>query len=542
MQAGKSSLIKILQFFKFFDLYGQNVNLFINKRPKFYSTCSGIISMGVIVIVIFTFVGFINSWLNNEKMTAISSSFSYSTGELLSKNQNYEYDFNYQNYYIYWGFYATLPNGTFIITKDYMSYFTYNVTYLNENSIKSRLETEQCHLDKQDIFLGLDKATIEADRGNRAINRICIRDNYKMGLFPDRSIDYVFQPEIYFSLYQCVNSTNNNNSCASQEEIDEIIKYTTVQVSIPISLFDFKNYKKPQKNIYQDQFTKLDKSVLKYYTNYMISTSLYIDDGLINDDYRHQSTNFNPKVNYDPKFREVNDPLYVFDCFVDGNFQDYSLRNEKLNDIAGNLGGLINAIFLLGKLLCITYNSIYLKFKIINSTFSHSNKNNPDIFKKGMVIVSNSTGSITSKIARNFSYCSYLFPSKDVRKFYEKGAKHLHEYLDIRKIIKRLQDLDKLKMILLNDDQRRMFEHIPKPHIIDSTNIFTMENINMYKTKEKTRNTNKNISSTMRFLAVDKDPVNKRILQYLDGNMNLKNESNEKEGNQLIFRKLFISG
>ena len=533
MQSRKTYGVKILQhIFKFFDLYGQNVNLYINKKPKFYSACSGIISMGVIVIIIFTFIGFIDSWLNNEKMTAIQSSFSYSAMELLSKNQNYEYDFNYKNYYIYWSFWAALPNGTTLVVKDLIKYYTYNVTYLNENYIPSRLETEPCKIDQQDVFLGLDEAIRESDSGKIAINRICIKDNFKMGLFPNKDISFVFEPEMYFSLYQCVNSTNNNNSCAPQEEIDEIIKYTTVQSTIPSTLFDFKNYKKPQKNIYQYHYTKLEKSMLKYYTNYMITTSLYLDNGLINDDYSHQSTNFNPNLDYDPKFRAADEPLYVLDCLLDLSFQDYYLRNEKLNEIAGNLGGLINAIFLLGKLLCITYNSIYLKFKIINSTFSHSNKTHPDVFQKGIVKVGISKGSITAKIARNFSYCSYLFPSKDVRKFYEKGAKHLHEYLDIRKIIKRLQDLDKLKMILLNDDQRRLFEHIPKPQIIDMGSPFSMESINRYKARAKTRKATKNIPNTMKSLAEDKDPINKRILKCLDGNLNLNYEQNDNEGNK----------
>ena len=44
----------------------------------------------------------------------------------------------------------------------------------------------------------------------------------------------------------------------------------------------------------------------------MIITSLYIDNGLIYDDYRLKSTNFNPNINYDPKLRETNDPLYMY--------------------------------------------------------------------------------------------------------------------------------------------------------------------------------------------------------------------------------------
>ena len=102
----------LYRFLKFFDLYGQNVNLFIDKKPKFYTTCSGLISMAVIAFIIFTFIGFINSWLNNEKMTPIPSSISKSVLELLSENKNYEYDFGYQNYPFYWSFFSVLPNGT----------------------------------------------------------------------------------------------------------------------------------------------------------------------------------------------------------------------------------------------------------------------------------------------------------------------------------------------------------------------------------------------------------------------------------------------
>ena len=87
----KNKLMKNLQrLFKFFDLYGQNVNLLIDKKPKFYTTCSGFISMVVISFIIVTFIGFIDSWLNNEKMTLIPSSISYSVLDLLLENKNHK--------------------------------------------------------------------------------------------------------------------------------------------------------------------------------------------------------------------------------------------------------------------------------------------------------------------------------------------------------------------------------------------------------------------------------------------------------------------
>ena len=514
------------QFFKFFDLYGQNVNLFIDKKPKFYTTCSGIISMAVIFFIIFTFMGFINSWLNKENLTPIPSSISYSVLQLLSENKNYEYEFGYKNYPFYWSFYSDLPNGTELEIQDLQTYFTFNVTYIDENLITKELPTEHCKIDQQDIFLGFDQAKIDQDAGKTSIYRICIKENYKMGIFPNSTLSTVNNPNIIFSFYQCVNSTINNNSCVSQEAIDEITKYTTIQATVPTTLYDFKNTKNPQKNIYDYRLTNLDKSMLKYYKNKMTTSNIYIDYGLLYDDYRLHSTNFNPSINYDPEIRKDNDPLYTFVYTVGLNTQNYYLRNQKINEIAGNLGGLINTIFLIGKIFCIAYNSIYLKFEIISSTFAFSStkKDKPKILPSGpRYSMENLKISIANKIASSFSYCSYLFPSKDVRIFYQNGSKYLNEYMDIRKIIKRLQDLDKLKMILLSEDQRKLFEHIPKPEVVYTINKSSLDSVSEFKRKGINNGNTSNITKTIKSMIENKDPTN-TMTDRLDSNLKVKLE------------------
>ena len=95
----------------------------------------------------------------------------------------------------------------------------------------------------------------------------------------------------------------------------------------------------------------------------MTTTKLYTDYGLISDDYRVESTNFNAKIDYDPYIRQsVDDPLFHFTCGF--NFQFYYMRNLKLNEDIGSLGGLINAVVLLGKFFSLTYNSINLRIEI----------------------------------------------------------------------------------------------------------------------------------------------------------------------------------
>ena len=506
---------------KFFDLYGQNVNLFFDKKPRYYTTCSGLISMAVIVIIIYTFGEFIQSWLNKEKITFIPSTINYSVIELLAKNQNYEYKFNYQNYYIYWVISASLPNGSSFGTNDLKNYFTYKISYLSEFLDEKELIAEPCKADQQDAFLGLDDETINGDVGKIGKDRICIKDGFKMGIFPDNNISTVNVPIFHFIVYQCVNSTNNNNSCAPQEEIDEMIKYAYVQTSLPLTVYDFNDVKKPHKNIYDYRYTNLDKSMCKYYYNLLIPSLLYIDYGLISDDYQLQSTNFNPSINYDPSFRQPDDPLFMFDFQMGFSFQIYYLRNLKVNELIGNLGGLINAIFLIGKVICVTYNSLHLKFKLINSTFSHTlMKKNGEIFPKTIVGEMRNNRSlkesIISKLSRKISYCSCLFPSKELRLFYQRGFQHLHQYLDIRKIIERLQDIDKLKLVLLNEDQRKLFECIPKPDVVHSLNKLSQESLRKDYKKEKTQKTTRNLTNNLKSMADDNDPIKKRIIEFLD--------------------------
>lgn len=59
-------------------------------------------------------------------------------------------------------------------------------------------------------------------------------------------------------------------------------------------------------------------------------------------------------------------------------------------------------------------------------------------------------------------------------KFFNKGQsihtiskKCINEYIDLKKITRRLQDIDKMKFLLLSDSERYFFDLIPQPEITD---------------------------------------------------------------------------
>lgn len=225
-----------------FDIYGQEVNLTINGRHKFRTSFGGLSTIVLIVLITHIFSDFFDSWLKKEKMTIIPSSISYNSMDLLAANKNYSYQFNYQNYGVYWMITAELPNRSVLQMPNLTNYFTYKVIYWSEAYVKMEIPTGPCRLDYIDTFLGLDEILIEKDKGKLSPTRICIQDEFKMGIFPDPKISFIRTPGFSFYVYQkCVNSTENNNSCASQEAIDQMISYTYVRTIMPTTTYDFNN-------------------------------------------------------------------------------------------------------------------------------------------------------------------------------------------------------------------------------------------------------------------------------------------------------------
>ena len=98
------------------------------------------------------------------------------------------------------------------------------------------------------------------------------------------------------------------------------------------------------------------------------------------------------------------------------------------------------------------------------------------------------------------------------------AIKYIYEYLDIRYIIARLQDVDKLKVVLLDKKQRKIFETIPKLAIRGKSKIKKRDTIHIEdiaKSQKKKKITWQSKSDKYKFL-FNEDPVNKRLLQLMD--------------------------
>lgn len=123
-----------------------------------------------------------------------------------------------------------------------------------------------------------------------------------------------------------------------------------------------------------------------------------------------------------------------------------------------------------------------------------------------------------------FSLVSMMFPDFTNEKIYSNAFKNLYEYMDIKNIIKRLQDIDKLKMILFDERQRNVFEILPKPGIGNQENnsYFSMETIKKSRATKYTRKS----AHKLAFL-LNGDPINQRMYDLIDPSLKKEFESVE---------------
>jgi len=107
--------------------------------------------------------------------------------------------------------------------------------------------------------------------------------------------------------------------------------------------------------------------------------------------------------------------------------------------------------------------------------------------------------------------------------------------MDVKNIIKRMQDIDKLKLVLFDDNQRKVFEVLPKPGIMFEkkrvrSSILTVEQIKNWKTIRY----NPKSCQRLEFL-LNGDPMNNRMLQMIEANFNFEIGAVKKGKLHLIY-------
>ena len=251
-----------------------------------------------------------------------------------------------------------------------------------------------------DEFVTVDQKTLEYEKCNvenfgknyqhlfikdELNSSYCLKDfNYNLTFVG--GYKYERMTYIRIRIYPCVNSTENNNSCRPQEDIDHYMSSGYFSIILKDFGLNPSNYTFPVLPTLQDLYTTIDK---KIYRNYILNfgvTEIHTDTGLINEkkdvkkylQYRKELQTFSfrdEKDYYDGK------SVILVQLKLDDTIVIQRRSYTKISEILSRIGGymqLMNTVFLL---ITSIINKLHCELKIINSIFNFNLKKNKVILK-----------------------------------------------------------------------------------------------------------------------------------------------------------------
>lgn len=371
-----SFLYKLDRFFKKLDIYGHKVDLSINSEYRVQSKVGASLSLSIFILCLYLFSVNWIAWSDNQNLQIISATESLTVTELIMKNESHIYSFDFSNFDIYFILSATFPNGTMLNYKMLRNYFNQTFIYGDQFENSHEIGLESCLVMKQRVYLEQDYLDLQNDPNRTSKWGVCLTKSFQMGLFTDLPALMINLSHISYKVSKCQNSSNNNYSCASDEDINEMLKYVQIQASYPKSTFDFNNPKNPRKRGYNYQFYHMDLRLTKVYTATIKPTFLKTDYGLIHEEYLLETTDFNiDTLNSETLIRNTeDDPLFYLDLSVGFDHQIYYRKNLKIYVFIANFGGIVNILLIIGKIIARYYNRIVVKHQLINIAFTNLEK------------------------------------------------------------------------------------------------------------------------------------------------------------------------
>ena len=380
----KSSLSKSMHIVKKFyntaaivDFFGTEISLNLDGNKKVKSKIGGLISMTIMAFALYFLIQSLINSSNLENLTTTTSTKHFEINSLIADNQSFSYEFDYTNFRptvvaLAYSFDPPVEMNHTQLSR----YFSQNFMYINQSYQLVKLGFEPCQINQTRQYLEMSQPT-------QAISEdaVCIPKSFKMGLFADRANQQIITPSITYELTKCVNTTENNNFCASEEEIEEMAQYVWIEMNIPRTVYDFSNTKHPRSHSLTYKVYHLDYSLRKQFSAFLKPQYLYTDQGVIKTDFRLDSVDFSvDDLTNEVLIRKPKDTVLFHYEFAFGFFQEYNYReNQKIYVIFANLGGLVNLLILAGKLFCTIYNNMIFEHKMINHTFTNlENKDTPE--------------------------------------------------------------------------------------------------------------------------------------------------------------------
>ena len=155
---------------------------------------------------------------------------------------------------------------------------------------------------------------------------------------------------INFQFKKCVNSTNNNNSCKSPDEITEILNGGYMGIFTTDYQINPNNYEQPAQIYGKNIFTTFS---VKHYSDFWVYfqiKQINTDTGILFDSIISESV-LSYEYTYENKDYRESDIFLTVYLRESTNRKVLDRSYSKFQDVAANIGGIIKIIFIIGEII-----------------------------------------------------------------------------------------------------------------------------------------------------------------------------------------------
>lgn len=246
------------------------------------------------------------------------------------------------------------------------SYYNPNIFYFQVQNIMVKSDEKEIIADINNKSFHLCKKTDAINKEDLVIinNSFCLDQNYfSVAGGPSETVSQTFQIHVYL----CKNSTENNNSCKSIEEMKAFFTMKNLNLIYTNTVFQPKNYETPVKTKLNSILYKLDGNLNKMINIAFQKVSLTNDEN-----YYFSFQNSFDSFQFEKENAEIGlftslDAPFISLLFTSSNNYYSIIRSyQSLFEAIAAVGGLLSSLLLIGRIICDTDKLIYVTTVLMN--------------------------------------------------------------------------------------------------------------------------------------------------------------------------------
>ena len=350
------------------DIYSRRIGFFYNNRERISSYCGLFLTFIYVVASIILFIYYMILTTQRIEIRVYDSSLISQEMPVIDLNKNY--------FYFAFGLENPKTLNRFVDESIYIP----EVVYIDRAKINGEFKTinrltiplEKC----QEGTFGEDYQHLFAV--GELANSYCFKD-FDYNLTLQGGFKYEKMSYVRIKIFPCTNSTENNNKCKPQEEIDKYLTSGYFSILLKDIGLNPSNYTYPVIPTLQDLYTTVDRRIYKNYILTYGLTEVQTDTGLFDEQitygkyfqFRKELENF--VFREEEEYNSGNEIILV-QIRLDDNILIQKRTYTKISEIFSRIGGymqLMNTVFLLISLLM---NKLDAELKILNSIFNFNIK------------------------------------------------------------------------------------------------------------------------------------------------------------------------